>query len=79
MKNPFSKDMAKKSNEQLNAILTTNRNRYQPTALEAAEAELNKRRKKSEGKQAIYSQNAERIDHSSVFGTGKRILNFLLD
>lgn len=84
MENPFERVMSERSNEALIKIVTAEREKYQPEALEAAEAEIQKRNIDTSNFEALTQQatvQKERVAtvHSDVAGSGLRLLNFVID
>lgn len=84
MENEFTKVMSEKDNEQLIKIVTVNRKKYNPTAIKAADAEIEKRNIDISEFEKIKEQvTAEKKQKqkvkSNVVGSGIRFVNFLVD
>lgn len=84
MENEFAQTMSERTDEELIKIVTAERDKYNPTAIEAAESEVAKRNidtsKFEEVKEKATTEKVakEKVD-SSVVGSGKRFLNFIID
>ncbi|WP_417198807.1 hypothetical protein [Bizionia sp.] len=84
MENEFEQAMYERTDEELIKIVTLEKNRYKPIALEAAEIEIEKRKLKiSEFDEIIREAKIEKdnkqIVNSNVVGSGVRFLNYLID
>ncbi|XLS27650.1 RDD family protein [Flavobacteriaceae bacterium M23B6Z8] len=84
MENEFAKVMSDRTDEELIKIITVERESYNPTAIEAADAEVEKRNidisefKKIREKATAEKEQKEKVD-SNVVGSGIRFVNFLID
>lgn len=84
MENEFKVVMSQRTDEELIKIVTVEREGYNPTAIEAAESEIEKRNidtiKFKEIKELVTAEKRqkEKVD-SNVVGSGVRFLNFLID
>ena len=84
MENEFAKVMSERTDEELIKIVTVERTSYNPTAIEAADAEVEKRNidtsefEKIREKATAEKQQKEKVD-SNVVGSGIRFLNFIID
>ncbi|WP_034257709.1 RDD family protein [Altibacter lentus] len=84
MENEFAKVMSERTDEELIKIVTVKRTSYNPTAIEAADAEVEKRNidtsefEKIREKATAEKQQKEKVD-SNVVGSGIRFVNFLID
>ena len=84
MENEFAKVMSERTDEELIKIVTAERDNYNPTALEAAELEVEKRNietsrfEKIKEKSISEKIKKDKVD-SSVVGSGTRFANFLID
>jgi uncharacterized RDD family membrane protein YckC len=84
MENEFAKVMSERTDKELIKIVTAERDKYNPTAIEAAETEVEKRKidtsKFEEIKEKATSERVakENVD-SNVVGSGIRFVNFLID
>jgi len=84
MENEFKEVMSKRTDEELIKIVTTERDDYNPIAVEAAEIELKKRNidtsKFEEIKQiaTVEKKQKEKVD-AKVVSSGIRFLNFIID
>lgn len=84
MENEFAKVMSERTDEELIKIVTADKDKYNPTAIEAAELEVDKRnidtRRFEEIKQKTTTARVakEKVD-ANVVGTGIRLANFLID
>ena len=84
MENEFTKVMSEKTNEDLIKIVTVEREKYNPTAIEAADIEVEKRRiditefEKIKEKAIVEQKQKQKVD-SNIVGSGIRFLNFLID
>jgi uncharacterized RDD family membrane protein YckC len=84
MENEFAKAMSKRTDEELIKIVTVERGSYNPNAIEAAEAEVEKRNIDTSEFEKIREQaTAEKEQKekvvSNVVGSGIRFVNFLID
>jgi len=84
MENEFAKVMSERTDEELIKIVTVEREKYNPTAIEAADAEIEKRNidtsefEKIREKATVEKEQKEKVD-SNVVGSGIRFVNFLID
>ncbi len=84
MENEFKEVMSQRTDEELIKIVTVEREGYNPTAIEAAESEIEKRNidtsKFEEIKEVATAEKKqkEKVD-SNVVGSGIRFLNFIID
>lgn len=84
MENEFAKVMSERTDEELIKIVTVERERYNPTAIEAADAEVEKRNidtsefEKIREKVTAEKEQKQKVD-SNVVGSGIRFVNFLID
>ena len=84
MENEFAKVMSERTYEELITIVTVERERYNPTAIEAADAEVEKRNidtsefEKIREKATAEKEQKQKID-KNVVGSGIRFVNFLID
>ena len=84
MENEFKEVMSQRTDEELIKIVTVERDRYNPIAIEAAESEIEKRNidtsKFEEIKEVATAEKKqkEKVD-SNVVGSGIRFLNFIID
>ena len=84
MENKFSEVMSQRTDDELIKIVTVDRERYNPIAIEAAESEIKKRNidtnKFEEIKKvsSIEKKQEEKVK-SKVVGSGIRFLNFIID
>ncbi len=84
MENEFAKVMPERTDEELIKIVTVERDKYNPTAIEAAVAEVEKRNintsefEKIREKATAEKEQKEKVD-SNVVGSGIRFVNFLID
>ncbi len=84
MENEFQKVMSQRTDEELIKILTVERGKYNPLAIEAAESEVKKRNidtsdfEQIREKATIEKEQKEKVD-SNVVGSGIRFVNFLID
>lgn len=84
MENEFAKVMSERTDEELIKIVTVEREKYNPTAIEAADAEVEKRNidtsefEKIREKATAEKEQKEKVD-SNVVGSGIRFVNFLID
>ena len=84
MENEFTGVMAGRSDQELIVIVTTDRNKYQPLAVEAAEKEIEKRGINAEQKQTFQMQSIDEAQNHHDFDMrradgGVRFANFLID
>ena len=84
MENEFTKVMSERTDEELISIVTVERDKYNPVAIEAADAEVEKRNidtsefEKIREKATSEKAQKEIVD-SNVVGPGIRFVNFLTD
>ncbi|MFI2744333.1 RDD family protein [Zhouia sp. PK063] len=84
MENEFAKVMSERTDEELIKIVTVERDKYNPTAIEAADTEVEKRNidtsefEKIREKATAEKEQKEKVD-SNVVGSGIRFVNFLID
>ena len=84
MENEFTKVMSERTDQELIKIVTVERERYNPTAIEAADLEIEKRNidtaefEKIKEKATIDKEQKQKVD-TNVVGSGTRFINFLLD
>ena len=84
MENEFAKVMSERTDEELIKIVTVERGSYNPTAIEAADAEVVKRNidtsefEKTREKAIAEKEQKEKVD-SNVVSSGTRFVNFLID
>ena len=84
MENEFTKVMSERTNEDLIKIVTVEREKYNPTAIEAAGLEVEKRKidisefEKIKEKAIVEKKQKQKVD-SNIVGSGVRFLNFLID
>ena len=84
MENEFAKVMSERTDEELIKIVTVERGSYNPTAIEAADAEVEKRKidtsefEKIREKATAEKEQKEKVD-SNVVSSGIRFVNFLID
>lgn len=84
MENEFKQVMSERTDDELVKIVTTERERYNPVALEAAESEIENRNidtslfEKIKKKATAEKIKKKKVD-SNVVGSGIRFLNFLID
>ena len=84
MENEFAKVMSERTDEELVKIVTVERGSYNPTAIEAADAEVEKRNidtsefEKIREKATAEKEQKEKVD-SNVVSSGTRFVNFLID
>ncbi len=84
MENEFAKVMSERTDEELIKIVTVERGSYNPTAIEAADAEVEKRNidtsefEKIREKATAEKEQKEKVD-SNVVSSGTRFMNFLID
>lgn len=84
MENEFAKVMSERTDEELIKIVTVERGKYNPIALEAADSEIEKRKIDNSTFQVIRNKaNAEKIQKqkvdSNIVGSGTRFLHFIID
>ena len=84
MENEFMKAMSERTDEQLIRIVTAERDKYNPTAIDAAEFEVTKRNidtNKFEEirEKATTERVAKKEVNSGIVSSGKRFLNFIID
>jgi len=84
MENEFMKAMSERTDEQLIKIVTAERDKYNPTAIDAAEFEVTKRNidtNKFEEirEKATTERVAKKEVNSGIVSSGKRFLNFIID
>jgi len=84
MENEFTKVMSERTDEELIKIVTVEREGYNPIAIEAADAEVERRNidtsefEKIKEKATIEKEQKQKVD-SNVVGSGIRFLNFIID
>ncbi len=84
MENEFKQVMSVRNDEELIKIVTVEREKYNPIALEAAESEIEKRKldissfEKIIKKATIEKEQKKKVD-SNVVGSGIRFLNYIID
>ncbi|WP_347926208.1 RDD family protein [Pontimicrobium sp. SW4] len=84
MENEFAKVMSERTNEELIKIVMVERERYNPTAIEAAESEIEKRKidtnefEKIKEQAIVEKEQKQKVD-SNVVGSGIRFLNLIID
>ena len=84
MENEFAKTMSERTDEELIKIVTAERDKYNPSAIEAAESEVAKRNidtsKFEEIKEKTITERIvkDKVDSDTV-GSGTRFLNFIID
>lgn len=84
MENEFTKVMSERTDQELIKIVTVERERYNPTAIEAADLEIEKRNidtaefEKIKEKATVDKEQKQKVD-SNVVGSGTRFINFLID
>ena len=84
MENEFAKVMSERTNEELIKIVTVERKRYNPTAIEAADSEIEKRNidtdefEKIKEKATVEKEQKQNVD-SNVVSSGIRFLNLIID
>ncbi|MBW2962541.1 RDD family protein [Mesonia aestuariivivens] len=84
MENEFKKVMSERTDQELIKIVTVERERYNPTAIEAADLEIEKRNidtaefEKIKEKATVDKEQKQKVD-SNVVGSGTRFINFLID
>ena len=84
MENEFTKAMSKRTDEELIKIVTAERDKYNPAAIDAAESEVAKRNidtnkfEEIKEKETFGKVAKKKVDSSGV-GSGKRFLNFIID
>ena len=84
MENEFEKVMSERTDEELIKIVTVERGSYNPTAIEAADSEIEKRNidtsefEKVREKATIEKEQKQKVD-KNVVGSGIRFANFLID
>ena len=84
MENEFTKVMSERTDQELIKIVTVERERYNPTAIEAADLEIEKRNidttefEKIKEKATVEKAQKQKVD-SDVVGSGIRFINFLID
>jgi len=84
MENEFAKVMSERSDDELIKIVTAERDKYNPTAIEAAELEVDKRNIDTSKFEEIKAKTTtervakEKVD-ANVVGSGIRFVNFLID
>ncbi|PKB42196.1 putative RDD family membrane protein YckC [Cellulophaga sp. RHA19] len=84
MENEFAKTMSERTDEELVKIVTAERDKYNPIAIEAAESEIAKRNIDTNKFEEIKEKTTkERIEKdkvdSKVVGSGIRFLNLIID
>tara|TARA_R110002051_G_scaffold251672_1_gene311046 strand:- start:4527 stop:5108 length:582 start_codon:yes stop_codon:yes gene_type:complete len=84
MENEFAKVMSERTDEELIKIVTVERKGYNPIAIEAADAEVERRNintsefEKIKEKATIEKKQKQKVD-SNVVSSGIRFLNFIID
>ncbi|WP_178990151.1 RDD family protein [Winogradskyella schleiferi] len=84
MENEFVKVMSERTDKELIRIVTVERGNYNPTAIEAAEAEVERRNietsefERIKEKATVEKVKKQKVD-SNVVGSGIRFLNFIID
>lgn len=84
MENEFAKVMSERTDEELIKIVTVERESYNPTAIVAADSEVEKRNidtsefEKIREKATAEKEQKEKVD-SNVVSSGIRFVNFLID
>ena len=84
MENEFQEVMSQRTDQELIKILTVERGKYNPLAIEAAESEVEKRNintsdfEQIREKATAEKEQKEKVD-SNVVGSGIRFVNFLID
>ncbi len=84
MENEFKQVMSERTDEELIKIVTVEKERYNPTAIEAAESEIEKRKLDISGfeqvieEATIEKEQKQQVD-SNVAGPGIRFLNYIID
>lgn len=84
MENKFRQVMSERTDEELIKIVTVERDRYEPLAVEAAEAEIEKRNidttnfEKIREEATAEKEQKEKVD-SNVVSSGIRFLNLIID
>ena len=84
MENEFAKVMSERTDQELIKIVTVERGKYNSTAIEAADEEVEKRNidtsefEKVREKAKSEKEQKEKVD-SNVVGSGIRFVNFLID
>jgi uncharacterized RDD family membrane protein YckC len=84
MENEFTQVMSERTDEELIKIVTVEREKYNPIAIEAAESEVEKRTidtthfENIKEKATVEREKKQKTD-SNVAGSGIRFLNFLID
>jgi len=84
MENEFMKAMSERTDEQLIKIVTAERDKYNPTAIDAAEFEITKRNIETNKfeeirEKATTERVAKKEVNSGIVSSGKRFLNFIID
>ena len=84
MENRFTQIMSERSDEELIKIVSIDRKKYQPEAIEAAELEIEKRKIDTNKIEQIKKETTteklknEKVNSNTV-GAGTRFLNFIID
>ena len=84
MENEFAQVMSERTDEELIAIVTVERHKYNPTALEAADLEVEKRKidtstfKQIRDKAQEIKIQKQKVD-SNVVGSGTRFVHLIID
>lgn len=84
MENEFTKVMSERTDHELIKIVTVDRERYNPIAIEAADLEIEKRNidtaefEKVKEIAIVEKEQKQKVD-SNVVGSGIRCINFLID
>ncbi|WP_282124727.1 RDD family protein [Algibacter mikhailovii] len=84
MENEFARVMSERTDEELIKIITVERERYNATAIEAADAEFEKRNIDKSEFEKIKEQATEKIEQkqkvdSNVVSSGIRFLHYIID
>lgn len=84
MENEFSSVMSQRSKSELIAIITTDRSKYQPLAIEAAEAEIKKRGIETQEFETLVQKNEVEVKKTAEFeaknvGPEIRLVHFIVD
>ena len=84
MENEFKKVMSERTDEELIKIVTVERERYNPTAIEAADSEIEKRNidkgefEKIKEQATLETEQKQTVD-SNVVSSGIRFLHYIID
>lgn len=84
MENEFAEVMSQRTDEELIKILTVEKHKYQPLAIEAAESEMQKRNIDTSDfeeikEKATLEQQQEKQVQTTIVGSGIRLANFIVD